>query len=262
MVDIENEIWKETHLSPYYLVSNMGRVKSIAREVPCANGVRKKKEKILTPSDSHGYLHVGFLVNGKRVAPLIHQLVMFAFKEIRRYPEWEIDHINGNSHDNRLENLEYVTSSENTKRAYKLGLQSKEALSLSKKSRKMTPEEIIEMKDTFLKEGRIWGLGYNNKDFLLRYAEKYNMKPNSIQNILTGKTNRFFGKDIVQTTKIEHPIIDFNSLDFSKCKSTKDKLKVIAKAFNLGIAGVETQYYQKFKDLETLVSYYNKRFNV
>ena len=262
MVDTKNEIWKETHLSPYYLVSNMGRVKSIAREVPCAKGIRKKKEKILTPNDVHGYLHVGFLVNGKHVCPLVHQLVMFAFKEIKKYPEWEIDHINGDSHDNRLENLEYVTSSENTKRAYALGLQSKEVLSLSKKSRKMTPNEIIEMKETFLKEGRIWGRGFKNKDFIERYAKKYNMKPNSIQGILTGKTNRFFGKDIVQTTKTEHPIVNFKSLDFSKCKSTKDKLKVIANAFNIGLAGVMTQYYKNLKHLENVVLYYNNKFSV
>lgn len=200
MVDTENEIWKETHLSPYYLVSNLGRVKSIERDVPTKYGVRRKKEKILTPRDYHGYLHVGFNVNGKLKNPLIHQLVMFAFNDIKKYPEWEIDHINGNSHDNRLENLEYVSSSENTKRAYTLGLQSKKALSKSNKNRKMTPEQIIEMKNKFLDEGRKWDK--NNADFIRRYAEKYNMKYNSIQNILSGRTNKFFGEDIVQTTKI------------------------------------------------------------
>lgn len=43
-------------------------------------------------------------------------------EEIKTYPEWEIDHINGNSLDNRFENLQYVSSSENTIRAYNLGL--------------------------------------------------------------------------------------------------------------------------------------------
>lgn len=201
MVDTENEIWKPTHLNKNYLVSNLGRVKSIERLVPTKFGIRKKKEKFLKQADYHGYLHVGFLVNGKLVNPLVHQLVMFAFREIKKYPEWEIDHIDGNKHNNRLENLEYVTSSENTRRAYNNNLQDRSILSLANKKRKMTSEEIVEMKKQFAKENRIWGKGKDNSDFVKRYAEKYNMKICSIRNILAGRTNRFFGKDIVQTTK-------------------------------------------------------------
>lgn len=201
MVDTKNEIWKEIDLNPNYLVSNYGNVKSIERNVNCKTGTRHKKEKLLTPRDVHGYLRVGFNdSNGKLVHVLIHKLVMYAFGEKRNYPEWEIDHINGNSHDNRFENLEYVSSSENTKRAYTLGLQSKEKLSLSKRNRVMTPEQIVEMKQTFIAEGRTLGHKVNNIDFYNRYAKMYNIKPRSVYKILTGRTNRFFGEDIVQTT--------------------------------------------------------------
>lgn len=201
MVDTEEEIWKEIEQNPNYLVSNLGRVKSIARYVHIKGGYKWKSEHFLTQRDYHGYLHVGFNnSDGHLINPLVHQLVMFAFKEKKLYPEWEIDHINGNSHDNRLSNLEYVSSSENTKRAYKLGLQSKEKLSLSKRNRKMTPEQIIDMKLQFKKEGRVVsGKGVNNIDFYIRYASIYNMKPRSIYNIISGRTNKFFGKDIVQT---------------------------------------------------------------
>lgn len=261
MVNTENEIWKETHLSPYYLVSNLGRVKSIERDVPCRFGTRRKKEKILTPKDHHGYYHVGFKVNGKHVNPLVHQLVMFAFNEIRHYPEWEIDHIDGNSHNNRLENLEYVTSSENSIRAIKLGLQMPESMSKHNWLRKITPEQVIEMKNQFLKEGRVWGCKRGNWDFIERYAKMYNMKPGSIHHILIGRTNRFFGEDIVQTTKIKHPIVNYNDLDFSKCYSKRDKLREIAKAFNIGEDGPFTMSYTKKKTLEEIVDYYNKKFN-
>lgn len=205
-VNTEEEVWKEISLNPNYLVSNLGRVKSIERDVPCASsksGFRHKKEKFLTLTDKHGYYSVGFNdKNGKLISPLVHKLVMYAFGEIKSYPEWEIDHVNGNSYDNRFCNLEYVSSSENTKRAYKLGLQDKAALSLSKRNRKMTPEQIVEMKDQFVREGRKISTGtkVNNIDFYKRYADMYNMKPRSVYNIITGRTNRFFGKDIVQTT--------------------------------------------------------------
>lgn len=200
MVDTKKEIWKEIKINPNYLVSNYGRVKSKKRLVPCKNGFRVKQEKFLTPNDIHGYYHVGFLVNGKVKTPLIHRLVMYAFGEEKPYPEWEIDHINGDSHDNRFENLEYVSSSENTKRAYKMGLQSKETLSKVNNKRIATPEQICYIKEQFLKEGRSLKTK-NNIDFYKRMAEKFGYKsPRSIYCILLGRTNKFFGEDIVQTT--------------------------------------------------------------
>ena len=212
MVDIKNEIWKEISLNTDYLVSNYGRVKSKERLVPCKKGFRRKKEHILTPYDNHGYYHVGFNVKGKLQSPLIHRLVMYAFGEIRPYPEWEIDHINGDSHDNRFENLEYVSSSENTKRAYNLNLQDKSKLSLANKKRIATPEQIIYIKKQFRKEGRILK-GRKNKDFYIRMANMFGYKdPQSIYRILLGKTNRFFDEDIVQTTNtnkvVGKPIVD------------------------------------------------------
>lgn len=204
MENIKNEIWRETYLSPNYLVSNYGRVKSKERKVPCKHGFRLKKEKLLTPYNHHGYYHVGFKVNGKHVNPLIHRLVMYAFGEIKPYPEWEIDHINGNSLDNRFENLEYVSSSENTKRAYNMNLQDKSKLSLANNKRIATPEQIIYIKRKFVEEGRVLK-GRKNKDFYKRMAEQFGYKdPQSIYHILLGRTNRFFGEDIVQTTNTEN----------------------------------------------------------
>ena len=200
MVDIKNEIWKEVSINTDYLVSNFGRVKSKERLVPTKKGFRKKKEHILTPYDNHGYYHVGFLVNGKLMNPLVHRLVMYAFGEVKPYPEWEIDHINGDTHDNRFENLGYVSSSENTKRAYNKNLQDKKVLSLSNRKRIATPEQIEYIKKQFVLEGRVLK-GRKNKDFYVRMANKFGYKdPQSIYRILLGRTNRFFGEDIVQTT--------------------------------------------------------------
>lgn len=200
MVDTKNEIWKEIAINPNYLVSNLGRVKAKERLVPTKYGFRKKKEHVLTQHDNHGYYNVGFLVNGKLKNSLVHRLVMYAFGEVRPYPEWEIDHINGDSHDNRFENLEYVSSSENTKRAYLMNLQDKKVLSLSNNKRIATPEQIIYIKKQFKKEGRTLK-GRKNKDFYIRMANKFGYKdPQSIYRILLGRTNRFFGEDIVQTT--------------------------------------------------------------
>ena len=202
MVDTKNEIWKEIRLNTNYLVSNLGRVKSKARLVKCKNGYRNKSEHILTPCNIHGYYHVGFNVDGKLINPLVHKLVMEALsEEIKTHPEWEIDHINGNSLDNRFENLQYVSSSENTIRAYNLGLQDKKKLSLSNKKRIATPEQIAYIKHQFNLENRTLG-GRKNKDFYERMAIKFGYSdPQSIYRILLGRTNKYFSEDIVQTTK-------------------------------------------------------------
>lgn len=266
MVDIKNEIWKETHLNPYYLVSNMGRVKSIERDVHVFNGkvhgVRHKKEHFLTPRDNHGYYHVGFkLQDGTHVNPLVHQLVMFAFNGIKKYPEWEIDHINGDSHDNRLENLEYVTSSENSIRALRLGLQKPEDMSKANWLRKITPEQVIEMKQDFINQGRKWGYRYNNSDFINHYASKYDMKSDSIRNILRGQTNKFFGEDIVQTTKTIYPKLIITNDTFKDCKTFRDKCRIIAKHFDLVVGGVESHHYHNKMSLEEIINYYNKKYS-
>lgn len=200
MANIENEIWKEVTVNPNYLVSNLGRVKAKARLINCHKGFRNKKEHLLKPQNNHGYYNVAFLVNGKHKRFLVHRLVMYAFKEERPYPEWEIDHINGNSLDNRLENLEYVKSSENTRRAYTLNLQDKRVLSLANNKRIANPEQIVYIKQQFVKEGRVLK-GRKNRDFYQRMAQKFGYKdPQSIYKILLGCTNRFFGENIVQTT--------------------------------------------------------------
>lgn len=64
-------------------------------------------------SDKNGYQRVTLSMSGRKSSRLIHHLVLEAFVGPR--PEgMECRHLNGDPSDNRLENLEWGTSSENT----------------------------------------------------------------------------------------------------------------------------------------------------
>lgn len=66
----------------------------------------------LTPY-ANGYLMVHLRINGKRTTRTVHSLVAEAFKIKDKLSGYEVNHINGNKHDNRAENLEYVSRSQN-----------------------------------------------------------------------------------------------------------------------------------------------------
>jgi hypothetical protein len=94
-----------------YQVSNLGNVKSYHKY---------KEGKILSPGlKTEGYKYV-HLHSGKNF--YIHRLVAQAFLP-NPLNKPQVNHINGIKADNRLDNIEWATSSENRIHAYKTGLQ-------------------------------------------------------------------------------------------------------------------------------------------
>ena len=70
----------------------------------------------------HGYLTVRIKNNdGRFVTKTVHRLVAETYLDALE-PNLVVDHIDGNKHNNSVDNLEFVTSRENTKRAYDMGL--------------------------------------------------------------------------------------------------------------------------------------------
>jgi len=101
-----SEIWKPIlGYEEFYEASNMGRIKGLRRNT------------ISVPNNNGKYQHYTLSKNGKTLSIGVHRLVMWAF--VGPQPEgYVVDHINSIKSDNRLENLEYVTYTENNLRAF------------------------------------------------------------------------------------------------------------------------------------------------
>jgi hypothetical protein len=93
----------------------------------------KKTNKFL--KDQRGgykgeYRKFALWLNGKYVNKYVHILVMTYFGPIKPGGGHEVNHVDGNKFNNILSNLEWVTSSENTKHGVKNGLFSRVKLSV------------------------------------------------------------------------------------------------------------------------------------
>ncbi len=160
---IMEELWKSISNYENYKVSNYGRVKNVK------NGKEKILKSQLTPN---GYQIVGLSLNSKAITKTVHRLVAQSF--IENYEEKEtVNHINGIKTDNRVENLEWCTKSENTKHAFK----NLHIITNGIKTRKISINEIDKIKNLYF-------LGNTQKEI----SKIYGVHQSTISYLLNNKT--------------------------------------------------------------------------
>lgn len=184
MKKLENEIW--TPVLGYiglYEVSNYGRIKSLKRFNPkSGKGGRWYPERILkSRDDKDGYIVVGLTKNGKMKLCKIHRLVLSSFCGYDN--DLHVNHIDGNKQNNHLDNLEWVTCSDNQKHAHKIGI--KNQVGSRNNGSKLTEEKVLEIVE-LIKKGMT----------MRSIAKMYSVGDETIRHIKIRRTWNHVTKDI------------------------------------------------------------------
>lgn len=122
------EVWKDIPGYEGYQISDLGRVRT-KNKITYKNNIKRHwKDRILKPkiaTNKYGRkdYRVDLWSNGKNKTVLISRLVAFTFfkKDINN-KKLTVNHINGNSKDNRLVNLELISLKENIQHGFRTGL--------------------------------------------------------------------------------------------------------------------------------------------
>ena len=178
------EIWKSiSQFDGNYEASSLGRCRSTEKVITKSNGITYKRvSKVLKPAlQVDGYLKCAFSFNGKLITRPVHRVVAETF--INK-PEiyLEVNHIDCNKTNNSIENLEWVTKSENIKHAYKNGLLKAKKGSLNGNS-KLTWVQVEEIRALANCGSRY----YNRKGI----AEKYNISECRVKEIVNKRKNNW-----------------------------------------------------------------------
>lgn len=260
MEQLENEVWKPTFVNPYYLISNKGRIKTLDRPLWCKqnNSYSIRKGIILTPNNSNSkhYWRVSIpTILGKKESRkmyAIHRLVATAFiPNPNNLPQ--INHIDGNKDNNCVENLEWCDNSYNQQHAVNNNLKDRSKMSAHSSFRKLSEEQVLFIKQMY-KTINLAKRGEKMR-FYKVMQQMFGLKSeNTIHWIVTGGTNKFFNQDIVQTTKYQEMLKDYNKLweETKPVKTKADWARELGVNYNSFIG----RWLMFNKDLDKTIDYY------
>ena len=142
IIKCRKEIWKKIIIKKQitkYSISNLGKVRN------------DKSNRILKPQkDKKGYMRIQLHHDGIVYTKKVHRLVARAFLQ-KTLTKKQVNHIDGNKSNNKVENLEWCTNRQNQIHAWKIGLQ-KPRCGLDNPGNKYSPE-LIEKICNLLEKG-------------------------------------------------------------------------------------------------------------
>lgn len=172
------EIWRYIpSYEHFYEVSNFGRVRSVERVVMRKDGRFMHCDSvILKPfkGNTCNYLSVQLSINNKPQKFMIHRLVACTFLGLSNNSDLEVNHKDGNTFNNKLNNLEIVTHQQNIDHSVRNNL--KNDYGENSSNAKLTNAEADNIRC-------MWKKGVKQKDI----AELYGVCKQTICNIVHNK---------------------------------------------------------------------------
>jgi hypothetical protein len=194
---MKNEIWKQSKLAENYEISNLGNIRHLRRKI-----------NLNFRDNGNGYKLIGVRENGKGKNYYVHRLVAIEFLDNpNNYPQ--INHKDGNKSNNKVENLEWCSISQNIKHAYNIELKipsdkqknvaRNSILNMSEESKlKSLRNRMAVLKNKTRKERQAWAISFSkpikcielNRIFLstVRASEKLGIGISAINRCLNGKS--------------------------------------------------------------------------
>lgn len=218
LADLPKEIWAPIYgHEDSYLISNLGRVKSLGRVIIRKNGLPLPlKERILRCGvNSNGYHCVGLSRNGLPDSRMIYKLVADHFIG-NPHNKPCVNHINGIKLQSCVYNLEHVTYKENCQHAYLTGLNNAKAGTLNGMC-KLSESEVIEISQS--------------KDTCNNLAIKYKVSDVQISNIKNGTSWSHITKIEKKDSRLSKEIV----LDI---KNSKESAAFLSKKHNTSVFNI------------------------
>ena len=217
--------------------SNYGRIINIFNEK------RMKLER--TSSDDYYKINMRLLNNTTKVAQL-HRIILITFNYIPGCENLQVNHIDGNKHNNNINNLEWVTCKENIRHAYinKLSYQ----IGSSHTESTISDDTIYKVLDDYL----------SNNLTNTNIINKYNIS--IFYDLLCGRTRLNTLIDYLISKGINNPMDVFNEFEINNMKliinncntitEFRENLKLLPNTIKYLVSAV---IYQVYKNNNTWV---------
>lgn len=176
------EMWKDIQgYEGFYQASNLGRVRSIPRVIVDRKNNRFFKGRILKSYlDKDGYPTIILSKSNKKRVIHVHRLVAQVFIPNLENKE-QVNHIDGDKQNNRIENLEWCSNLENIRHSWSSGLSTNKHCwgELNYKAR-LSESDVKFMRTNFISRSKDFGI--------TAMARRFNISTGHAANVIYRRT--------------------------------------------------------------------------